>query len=129
MARILIEKGTAPDLIISSPAKRAYTTATYFAKEAGIAIENIQVEEAIYEASSSDVLSVIENLDNDLHTVFVFGHNPTFTHLINIFLNGYLDNLPTTGIGEIKFAIDEWKDISPKKVISTNVYYPKQFQQ
>ena len=32
MAQLLKEKGVQPDQLVSSPAKRAFTTATYFAK-------------------------------------------------------------------------------------------------
>ncbi len=129
MANILVtQEGVVPDIILSSPAKRAFTTATYFAGEAGIDVEDIRIEDDIYEATANEVLSIIDELDDGLNTVFVFGHNPTFTYLVNIFLNGHLDNLPTTGIGKITFAIDRWRDVSAENVINAGVYYPKQYQ-
>ena len=48
MAKLLKSKNVKPDLILSSPANRALTTAKYFAKEMGIPTEKIDVRNRIY---------------------------------------------------------------------------------
>lgn len=51
MAERLVKQQIVPELIVSSPALRAITTAQYFATAWHIPLENIELEPAIYEAS------------------------------------------------------------------------------
>ena len=59
MSKLLVGKGILADKIVSSPANRAYTTATSFAEAMKIAEEDILVRPAIYEAFPQEVLRVL----------------------------------------------------------------------
>ena len=100
MAKLLKGKGVKADAIISSPANRAFSTASVFAAELEVKKEDIRVKDQIYEAYTNDVLDVISNLEDDLETVLIFGHNPTFTSLANMFSKDYIPNVPTCGIAK-----------------------------
>jgi len=91
MAQITREKGIKADLIISSPANRALTTAKYFAKEQGIVDSNISQKELIYNSGFSEILRLLKKTDNSYNTVMLFGHNPDITHLTS-----YLLVIPST---------------------------------
>ena len=127
MAKMLAGKGIKADAIISSPANRALTTATYFAIEMGIAAKAIVQEKKIYEAYSEDVLEVLAELNSEWNTVLIFGHNPTFTALANDFGTDYISNLPTCGIVKIESSANDWAAVDETNSRLTAFYYPKQY--
>jgi len=127
MAKLLKGKGVLPNAIISSPANRAHTTASVFAAELDIKKEDIRIKEAIYEAYTDDVLEVLRSLENDLNTVLIFGHNPTFTSLSNMFTTEYIANVPTCGITRVECTSDDWADFGKDNSKLTDFYYPKQY--
>ncbi len=128
MAKFLKEKEQKPDLIISSSAKRALTTANYFAAAFGIEPSAIEVKKELYLASESEVLEVLEKVDDQHKVVLIFGHNPTYTDLVNRFNEGFIDNVPTCGIGVVEANADHWKNLSYVKGQLVAFYYPKQFK-
>lgn len=127
MAKMLKNKGVQADLVISSPAKRALTTAKYFADEMNLSNEQITVENIMYGAYPEDVISLIKNLDGSINTILVFGHNPTFTSLVNRFTEEYIANLPTCGIVKVTADIDSWIKFGEANTELTEFYYPKQY--
>jgi phosphohistidine phosphatase len=127
MAKILRGMGIMPDIIISSPAKRAISTAQYFAKEMGIPFEMIDLQPDIYEASELDLLHVIRNISNDAQTVLLFGHNPTLTYFPNRYTEDFIDNVPTCGIVQLSMNAEKWSDFNEKTVSKIGFWYPKMF--
>lgn len=101
-----------PELLKSSSANRALSTAQLIAKELDYPIEEIEVEENLYHASSDEVFSELFILPNSINSVMIFGHNPTFTYFVNEFVNPKMDNLPTSGVVSISFDTDEWEKIA-----------------
>lgn len=100
-----------PELLISSPAKRALSTATIFAERLHIPAHQIQPENMIYEANVSMLLSIINYLPEQYDQVALFGHNPGITEFAGYLNNTYIGNIPTAGIIHIRFTT-EWKMIS-----------------
>ena len=127
MGNILNEKGIMPDLIISSPAVRAYTTARIIAEEIGYPPEKIETNEDIYEASAGEILDIINGIEDHNNTVMIFGHNPGFTSLSNYLSGKFIDNIPTCGISIIEFDVDKWEDVvlNGGKLISFE--FPKKY--
>lgn len=124
MAKHLKELGVEADLIVSSPANRAHSTAKYFAETLACEIE---VNNNIYEAFTSKITSIIQGLSDDLETVLLFGHNPTFTNVSNLFPGEYIPNVPTCGIIKIEGDVKQWKNFNENTAQQTAFYYPKQF--
>jgi len=110
MAERLIKKGFKFDLIVSSPAKRAKTTAKFFAE--AYQTESIHYEEAIYEANTTTLLKVVNALDDAADTIIMFGHNPGFTDLANELSDADIYNIPTAGMVLMSFPYDTWKMVS-----------------
>jgi phosphohistidine phosphatase len=110
MAERLLEKGFNFDLIVSSPAKRAKSTAKYFAE--AYKVDQIQFEESIYEANTTALLKVVNDLNDAANTVIMFGHNPGFTDFANELSNADIYNIPTAGMVLIYFPFDSWKMVS-----------------
>ncbi|MET4082041.1 phosphohistidine phosphatase [Pedobacter sp. UYP30] len=110
MAARLLKQGFNFDLMVSSPAKRAKSTAKRFAKV--FKYGDITYEPSIYEAGTSNLLLVVNKLDNQFQKVILFGHNPGFTDFANQLTNADIYNLPTAGIVVITFPFDNWKMVS-----------------
>lgn len=127
MASMLSHKISTPDQLISSPANRAFTTATYFAKAFKIPPGDIKQEKGIYEAYAQELLYIVQHLDPAWNTVCLFGHNPGFTNFANQFTKDFIDNIPTCGIVEIAGDLDNWADFTKKQAAVKAFYIPKQF--
>ncbi len=105
-----------PQLIISSPATRAISTAFIFARALHYNEQNIIIKHGIYEATTNDFLNNICSLPNEIDIAMFFGHNPTITNLCNsLNKNFYIDNIPTCGIIKMEFNTNEWKILSQLK--------------
>lgn len=125
MGRRLAKRGMFPDQMISSPAKRALSTAKRIAKVVGYVSEKITVEENLYHGTVYDIKKVVMSVDKDVNTLMIFGHNPDFTTLTNELSGSDIYNIPTCGIAEIEFDIESWEDLSKSKGILRSFDYPK----
>ncbi|MBV9242393.1 MAG: histidine phosphatase family protein [Acidobacteria bacterium] len=110
MGRLLRDRGVEPELIISSPAKRARKTAKLF-REAGEFDAEIIYEERIYEAAPGTLLQVVTQADNELRSLMLVGHNPGMEGLIQV-LTGRIEPMPTAAVAVIEVAADNWADVS-----------------
>jgi phosphohistidine phosphatase len=126
MGRRLKKKKEHPDLIISSPAKRAIKTAKIIAKQLDYPKKKIVVKENIYEASTDDLLEVIRNIDDKFTNVYLFGHNPGFNNLSYYLTKKDVDNIPTCGIFAIEFEIESWAYVKKGGGIFVYFDFPKQ---
>jgi phosphohistidine phosphatase len=125
MAQRLLAKHLKPSLIVSSPAVRAFTTASYFAKVWKMPISTIQIEENIYEAGVSTLLEIINQFDDQHQSIAIFGHNPGFTDLTNYLTDANLANMPTASVVIVEFPFDEWKLVSAGTGSAILFDYPK----
>ena len=124
MGKILIEKKVKPDLIISSPAKRARRTAIFIADKINYPEKKILFDEQLYEASPNDILKVLMKLDEKHNSVMLFGHNPGLTLLNNFISDMYVDNIPTCGIVALEFD-NEWVKLDKNSCRQLFFDYPK----
>lgn len=111
------------DYAFSSPANRALHTSMIFLRNIGFSFSRFQVTEALYDFSGGSVQNFIENLDNQYETVCIFGHNYAFTSLANAWGDQYIDNVPTAGLVQIKFDVNNWAEIS--KGTTEQISFPK----
>lgn len=108
MGRRLKTRGYRPAMIVSSPARRALTTAKMIAGEIGFAVDAITTDRRIYEASVGDLATVARGLDDSWNHVVMFGHNPGFTYFANLLADGDIENVPTCGVVDIECDIASW---------------------
>ncbi len=86
MGMRMVAQGHRPDLIISSPAKRARLTARKIARELGFDKSDIETDADLYFAGIRSMLNVLEVLDDDYQKVMIVGHNPSMTNFLNMIL-------------------------------------------
>jgi len=108
MGRRIAAAGVRPSLIISSPAKRAWTTAKTIARELGYPLEFLQREDDLYLASVNTLLDVLVAQDERFNNIMMFGHNPGLTDFANYLVPGLTNNLPTCGVVSVSFDRDDW---------------------
>jgi len=123
MGKFLKSKNIKPDLIVSSPALRAITTAQLIAKE--VAYEKaITPNQYIYEAYVTALQEIVEYLHDSNQSVFLVGHNPGVSALAYMLCDSK-ESFPTCAILEIEFTCDSWLDAN-KNNAKINAYdFPK----
>lgn len=113
------------DLMISSPAKRAIHTAQIIAQKTGYEPAQILKEASIYGANSQQLIELICKTNNEVDTLFIFGHNPSFTYLAEELSNESFGNIPTCGIVALQFPFDQWEYCSRGTADLLFYDYPK----
>lgn len=114
------------DFAYSSPANRALHTGMIFLRNINFTFNKFRVVESLYDFSGSSVQSFVEHLDNQYRNIAIFGHNYAFTSLANAWGDQYIDNVPTSGLVQIKFDVDDWARIS--KGTTEQIIFPKQLR-
>ena len=128
MGKRLKKRKAEPDLILSSPAKRAVKTASIVAKEIGFPKKKIATDGSIYAASVSELLDVVRNIDDAYGRVMLVGHNPGFTDLADILADGSVGDMPTCAVCCLDFDCDSWKAVSEGGGKIVFYDYPKKAQ-
>src|SRR5262245_20912697 len=124
MGERLAKRNVKPDLILSSPAVRALSTAEIIAKKLDYRRKDIVVSERLYAVEADDLLAVIHQLDDKVERVMLFGHNPELTELAHRF-SGEITHMPTCAVAEFTFDGDSWSKIDTIKPSEVLFDYPK----
>lgn len=100
-----------PDLIISSPATRAYHTAVSVAQILGYRLKHIAVIPTVYFEGEQGILNLLREQDDINDNIFIFGHEPTCSDLIHTLTGELIPKFATAAMCKIDLDIDKWKDI------------------
>jgi phosphohistidine phosphatase len=124
MGKRLAKRDVKPDLLVSSPALRALTTAQLMADEIGYERKKILVDDRLYESSADSLLAVVHALDKKCDRVMLFGHNPEFTELAHR-LSRDIADMPTCAIAEFRFDTKKWSDVGELDPASATLDQPQ----
>ena len=94
--------GLGYDLVLCSPAARAAETAEL----AGL---DSRFDQRIYDATTGDLLALVQGADDTVGRLMMVGHNPGFEQLASRLL-GYFMEMPTGSLVEIELPVDSWRD-------------------
>jgi phosphohistidine phosphatase len=126
MARRLRSRRLRPDLVLTSPAVRAVTTATVMARELKLNVARIAQDERLYLAGPQEMMQVVRELGGDAVHVMMFGHNPGITDFANRLSSGdQIDNLPTCGVFTATFDVASWDTLEWGSGDDAEFDYPK----
>ena len=125
MAARVKERGVTIDLVVSSPALRAITTATIFCEVLGKEVAKIVQDRQIYLAGSAKLLHLITLFDESANSVLLVAHNPALTDLANDLAHAGIDNIPTTGLVTLQLPVQHWFDVQPGQAHVTSFDFPK----
>lgn len=108
MAQRLAHRPERPELIVTSPATRARSTAEAMAAALGLDLTSLVVDERIYDATAVDLLEVIRALDPRHERVMLVGHHPGITEIANRLAGAAIAKIPTCGIAEVRLHGRAW---------------------
>lgn len=103
-----------PDILITSPAVRAITTALIFARTLKYQYNRIVINEMVYDFSKDALLPLLRNIDDKYNVIMLVGHDPAFTNLLNDLTGKILDKIPTSSVAKISFSVKHWNKIIHK---------------
>lgn len=83
MAKWLHLQNLNPELIYTSPARRALDTAKIFRQELGLSHDNFLSAEELYEPVLENFYHVIQDTSQKVQTMIIVSHNPGVTQLAN----------------------------------------------
>ena len=126
MGQALAQREIKLDLLVSSPAVRALSTAVLVARELPYPHDKIVVEPAIYQADRDTLLAVVRGLPDEAAAVLLTGHNPTITDIANYLSPSPLSGeMPTAAIICLRFAADRWAAVAQANAEFYFYDYPK----
>ncbi|MCW8985945.1 MAG: histidine phosphatase family protein [Thermoanaerobaculales bacterium] len=112
VGRFLTDSGTIPDLILSSTAVRALTTAE-LAAEAGEWGCEIVTSRDLYASDPERVLDVIRETGNGVGRLLIAGHEPTWSTLVTWLIGGGKVRMPTAAVACLDLPHGDWIDLAP----------------
>ena len=113
MGEFLLERGPFPDGILSSPAKRAITTALLIARGLGFPETSIQTEKNLYPADADRFQSILRGMEDAWSCACVVGHNPTITDYSGALTGETITNVPTCAVCAVELPITSWAQLRP----------------
>ncbi|WP_394992592.1 SixA phosphatase family protein [Emticicia sp.] len=126
MGKFLAEKNTKFDLIVSSTAERAKSTAKIFAEQLHYEADAIVLDENMYGGGPRIYLAAVNQLDETITNVAIFGHNPDVTffseYLTRADIGGTMD---TSAVIILAFEDVKWSEISNNMGEFISHYSPK----
>ncbi len=123
------KKHEIPDLIISSDATRALSTAMIFARAMAYPTNDITILQQVYESTAKTLKDVVVQIDDRHQSAMIFCHNPGITNLANELTDDLsFDEVPTCAIVALEFNVKNWKDIASKKAKVLYHHFPKEFK-
>ena len=125
MGRELAAREVSMDLIMSSSAVRALSTATLVAKELEYDVDKIAIEEDIYKSDKRELLEIIKSIPNQFDLVMLLGHNPTITDMANMVSPELIPDIPTAGVVALRFACTTWREIAKENATFLFLDFPK----
>ncbi len=124
MGRVLADEGLVPDLIISSTAVRARSTAE-LAIDAGGWDTHLVLDRSLYDEGPRRVLDAGASAP-DVNTVMLVGHQPTWSMLVST-LTGERAELKTATVAVIELDLDSWADLPEASGKLTRVLEARSF--
>jgi phosphohistidine phosphatase len=111
VAEKLRDKNIKPDLVVSSPAVRALTTANIFAKRLDYNKE-VETDDRIYEATTRGLASVVTDFPDVNDIAMLFGHNPGIANFANLLSDKFIPEVPTCTVIGLELKISSWKNLN-----------------
>ncbi len=117
---------SAPEIWISSPARRALETAYIFAEVFHIPQQKVIANTKIYdESTGSGLLPILQTLEEPAKSCVLFGHEPTLSEFAALLVVHYNAPLPKSGILGIVFPQSKWAHLQPAQGLIKKVLFPE----
>ena len=121
MGKRMVERNQLPELIISSEANRAISTARLLNEQLNT---KLITSDKLYHSSPDIIIEVIAETPNEVNSLAIVCHNPGVSQL-NYLLTGHALDMVTCAICQIDLEIDTWKGLIPEIGNLAHFDYPK----
>ena len=134
MGQWLRDEGVVPDMVISSPARRAEQTTLSVCQALGIKKRLIRWEAGVYGASLGGLLKVLQSCPEDAKTVLLVGHNPGLETLVEYLAGTQLPVpedgklLPTAAVARLELSSD-WTGLGAGSAHLASITRPRSLKQ
>lgn len=125
MGELIRGESMVPERIISSTANRARTTAVLVANACGYT-EVPLLTPRLYLAGADEYLDLLSELDDEIGSAMVVGHNPGLEELVEL-LTGNAERMPTAALARIALNLESWAGIvGPRRGELLGLWRPKE---
>jgi len=114
IGKVLTMAELVPQVILSSPAKRAKQTAELVVSEAKFKGE-LRFVDAFYMGEPENYIGELKKLPDEIERVMIVGHNPGLEALLQL-LDGKVNSLPTGSLAYLVLDIKHWSDLTKSTV-------------
>lgn len=112
MGTVLQGRAAHPDLILSSPANRAATTARLIATALQYPLEQIQYPAVLYQFDAQALIPVVQQIDDASQSVMIVGHQPAVSALVAFIAERAQSHFPTAAVCCLNLDIPAWAGIA-----------------
>jgi phosphohistidine phosphatase len=126
MATRIVYRDLIPDLILVSPAERAWATAEIIADACELDAKQVQCARELYLATPETTWRLVTRRDSALRHVMICGHNPGLSQLASrLGPKPQLRELPTAGIASAVWHNAHWETLQPESAVSCDLDDPE----
>lgn len=111
MGAYLAEHELLADVIISSTAVRAKSTAELIVEHSGFK-GDVHFTDELYPTTPARCLSVLQRFADEADSAMLVGHNPGLEETLCA-LTGRYERLPTCALARIALPVESWDDVTP----------------
>ncbi len=113
-----------PELIYTSHAARALSTAQLIAEQTGLGTREIIIVEDLYEASLRILLKIINQLNEKNQSVLMIGHNPSISYLCEFLTPETIGEMAPAGICILNFKDISWENVNKATAVLADFKSP-----
>jgi phosphohistidine phosphatase len=115
MAKRLLHRNLVPDLVLVSPAERAWATAEIVAATCELDAKQLQCARELYLGAAEKIWRLLANRAASLHHIMICGHNPALSQLASrLGPKPQRRELATAGIATAIWHNAEWAAMRPE---------------
>ena len=129
LANYLKSRDLPADALLSSTSARGRQTAELLAEKNLKPQQEIIFSDDIYESSVRIMLSLITNLEENLHRVYIIGHNPILTYLAEYVTGSIVEVLEPCGVLWLTSDLENWSGVSAGTMVLKEYMDPSTFAQ
>lgn len=126
IAERIVRRDLIPDLILVSPAERAWSTAEIIASACELDTKQLQCARELYLATPETTWKVLSRRDSALRHILICGHNPGLSQVASRL--GPIPsrrNLTTAGLATAVWFNAEWDELQPETASSCDLDDPE----
>ena len=129
LANYLKSRNLPADALISSIATRGRQTAELLGEKNLKPQQEIIFSDDIYESSVRIMLSLVNNLEENLQRVYIVGHNPILTYFAEYITGTIIEELEPCGVLWLSSNQERWSEISAGTMTLDEYMAPATFTQ